>query len=52
MEKRREERRPAKCKNCSHWGKEKLFEEHMAEGIDARDCDLEPWDIGEMKNDE
>ncbi len=38
-----------KCKDCKHWGKEKLYESHMADGIDARECELAPFDIGGMK---
>lgn len=38
------------CNNCKHWAKEKDKYEvgHIADGVDARPCALEPFDISSM----
>lgn len=36
------------CKHCKHWSKEEVLESRMADGVDARSCELEPFDIGGM----
>jgi hypothetical protein len=38
------------CKNCKYWGKEPEPDDHTF--IDARTCELEPFDLRDMKEDQ